>query len=57
MYMRVDYSIVIDNEHAIWRTFDNAYWSAALLRGRKRTHHQFGKGNTESPKFLFDNCS
>jgi thiol-disulfide isomerase/thioredoxin len=26
--MRIDYPVVIDNEHAIWRAFNNEYWPA-----------------------------
>jgi thiol-disulfide isomerase/thioredoxin len=47
--MRVDYPIVIDNEHSIWRAFNNEYWPAlyfadALARIR---HHVFGEGQYE----------
>src|SRR5712664_2355114 len=39
----------IDNDHAIWRAFDNQYWPALYLidaQGRIR-HHQFGEGGYE----------
>jgi thiol-disulfide isomerase/thioredoxin len=42
----VDYPVVIDNDFAIWRSFDNHYWPAAYLvdrEGRVRFHH-FGEG-------------
>jgi hypothetical protein len=42
----VRYPVVIDNDFAIWRTFDNHYWPAAYLvdgDGRLRFHH-FGEG-------------
>jgi thiol-disulfide isomerase/thioredoxin len=44
--MRVDYPIVIDNDFAIWRAFDNHYWPALYLmdaQGKIRYHH-FGEG-------------
>jgi thiol-disulfide isomerase/thioredoxin len=42
----VGYPVVIDNDFAIWRSFDNRYWPAAYLadgEGRVRFHH-FGEG-------------
>jgi hypothetical protein len=47
--MRVDYPVVIDNEYAIWRAFNNQYWPALYFidaRGRVR-HQQFGEGEYE----------
>jgi thiol-disulfide isomerase/thioredoxin len=47
--MRVGYPVAIDNEHAIWRAFDNHYWPALYIidaQGRIR-HHQFGEGGYE----------
>ena len=44
--MKITYPIVIDNDYAIWRAFDNHYWPALYLldaRGRVRQHH-FGEG-------------
>lgn len=44
--MRINYPIVIDNDHAIWRAFNNEYWPALYFvdtKGRIR-HHQFGEG-------------
>ena len=46
---RIDYPIVIDNDHAIWRAFHNQYWPALYFvdaQGRIR-HHQFGEGDYE----------
>jgi thiol-disulfide isomerase/thioredoxin len=46
---RIDYPIVMDNEHEIWRAFNNEYWPAlyfADAQGRIR-HHQFGEGEYE----------
>lgn len=44
--LRVDYPIAVDNDHAIWRAFDNNYWPALYFvddKGRVR-HHQYGEG-------------
>jgi thiol-disulfide isomerase/thioredoxin len=45
--LRVTYPVVIDNDYAIWRAFDNHYWPALYFvdaRGRVRDHH-FGEGS------------
>ncbi|MGD0631527.1 MAG: redoxin domain-containing protein [Terracidiphilus sp.] len=45
----IDYPIVIDNDLAIWRAFNNKYWPALYFidaRGHIR-HHQFGEGEYE----------
>ena len=47
--MRIEYPIVIDNDYAIWRAFNNQYWPALYFvdaRGRVRQHH-FGEGEYE----------
>ena len=47
--MRVAYPIAIDNDHAIWRGFNNEYWPAlyfADAKGKVR-HRQFGEGEYE----------
>jgi thiol-disulfide isomerase/thioredoxin len=47
--MRVDYPIAVDNDYAVWRAFDNAYWPAVYIadaQGRIRYHH-FGEGEYE----------
>jgi thiol-disulfide isomerase/thioredoxin len=44
--MDIAYPVVIDNDYAIWRAFDNQYWPALYLvdaRGRVRQHY-FGEG-------------
>jgi thiol-disulfide isomerase/thioredoxin len=44
--MKVEYPVVIDNDHAIWRAFKNQYWPALYFvdaRGRIRDRH-FGEG-------------
>jgi hypothetical protein len=43
--MGVDYPIAVDNDFAVWRAFDNAYWPALYIvdaGGRIRYHH-FGE--------------
>jgi thiol-disulfide isomerase/thioredoxin len=45
----VGYPVVIDNDFAIWRSFENRYWPALYLvdgDGRLRFHH-FGEGAYE----------
>jgi thiol-disulfide isomerase/thioredoxin len=47
--MRVDYPIAVDNDHAIWRGFNNEYWPAlyfADAKGKIR-HRHFGEGEYE----------
>ncbi len=47
--MGVEYPVVIDNDYAIWRAFDNHYWPALYFidaRGRVR-ERQFGEGKYE----------
>jgi thiol-disulfide isomerase/thioredoxin len=47
--MRIDYPIALDNDYAIWRAFNNAYWPALYFvdaQGRIR-HHKFGEGDYE----------
>jgi thiol-disulfide isomerase/thioredoxin len=47
--LRVDFPIAVDNEHAIWRAFNNQYWPALYFvdgKGNIR-HHQFGEGDYE----------
>jgi hypothetical protein len=44
--LKVTYPVVIDNDYAIWRAFDNHYWPALYFvdaRGRVRDRH-FGEG-------------
>jgi hypothetical protein len=47
--MRVDYPVVVDNDHEIWRAFNNAYWPALYFvaaKGVVRERH-FGEGEYE----------
>jgi cytochrome c biogenesis protein CcdA/thiol-disulfide isomerase/thioredoxin len=42
----VTYPVAVDNDHAIWRAFNNEYWPAHYFidaQGRIRAHH-FGEG-------------
>jgi len=50
----VDYPIVLDNNHAIWRDFNNEYWPALYFvdaQGHIR-HHQFGEGEYEESELI-----
>jgi hypothetical protein len=43
--MGIDHPIAVDNDFAVWRAFDNAYWPALYFvdaQGRIR-HHHFGE--------------
>jgi thiol-disulfide isomerase/thioredoxin len=45
----VDYPVVVDSGHVIWRAFNNQYWPALYFidsQGRVR-HHHFGEGSYE----------
>ena len=47
--MRVDYTVVLDSDYAVWDAFENHYWPALYFvdaRGRIR-HHHFGEGEYE----------
>jgi thiol-disulfide isomerase/thioredoxin len=47
--MQVNYPVVIDNDYAIWRAFNNEYWPALYFadQGGYVRHHQFGEGEYE----------
>jgi thiol-disulfide isomerase/thioredoxin len=52
--MRLDYPIAIDNDHAIWRAFNNNAWPALYFvdaAGRIR-HHQLGEGNYDRAELV-----
>ena len=52
--MRIDYPIVIDNDRAIWRAFNNEYWPALYFvdaKGHIR-HHVFGEGQYEQSEVV-----
>jgi thiol-disulfide isomerase/thioredoxin len=47
--MRIAHPVAVDNDHAIWRAFENRYWPALYIldaQGRIR-HHHFGEGDYE----------
>ncbi len=47
--MRIVHPVAVDNDHAIWRAFENRYWPALYIvdaQGRVR-HHHFGEGDYE----------
>lgn len=48
--LKITFPVAIDNNYAIWRGFDNAYWPAEYFidaEGRVR-HHEFGEGNYDT---------
>jgi thiol-disulfide isomerase/thioredoxin len=47
--LKVEYPVAVDNEHAIWRAFNNQYWPALYFADAKGNirHHQFGEGDYE----------
>jgi cytochrome c biogenesis protein CcdA/thiol-disulfide isomerase/thioredoxin len=50
--LAITYPVAIDNNFALWRAFNNAYWPAdyfADAKGQIR-YHQFGEGGTPTPK-------
>lgn len=52
--MRIDYPIAVDNDHVIWRAFNNEYWPALYFldaQGHVR-HHQFGEGEYQQSEVL-----
>jgi hypothetical protein len=52
--MDVRYPLVVDNDYAVWRGFDNHYWPAlyfADAQGRIR-HHHFGEGEYEESEMV-----
>jgi thiol-disulfide isomerase/thioredoxin len=47
--LHVPYPVLIDSNHAVWRSFENQYWPATYVvdgQGRIR-FHQFGEGRYE----------
>jgi thiol-disulfide isomerase/thioredoxin len=52
--MKVGYPVAVDNNHAIWRAFDNQAWPALYFidaQGRVR-HHHFGEGDYEQSELF-----
>lgn len=51
---QISYPVAVDNDHAVWRGFDNQYWPALYFvdaQGRVR-HHQFGEGSYEQSEMI-----
>jgi hypothetical protein len=52
--MDVRYPLVVDDDYAVWRAFDNHYWPALYFvdaQGRVR-HHHFGEGEYEASEMV-----
>ena len=52
--MDVRYPVVVDNDYAVWRAFDNHFWPALYfvdVQGRIR-HHHFGEGEYEQSEMV-----
>jgi hypothetical protein len=52
--MDILYPVMVDNDYAIWRAFDNHYWPALYFvdaHGRIR-HHHFGEGEYEESEMV-----
>ena len=50
----VGYPVVVDNDYAVWRAFDNHYWPALYFadsEGQIR-HHHFGEGGYEESEMV-----
>ena len=47
--MGIEYPVAVDNEFAVWRAFDNAYWPALYFvdAGGRIRHHHFGEEDYE----------
>ena len=47
--LKVDYTVAVDSDYAIWRAFSNEYWPALYFvdAGGRIRHHQFGEGDYE----------
>jgi hypothetical protein len=51
---RVDFPVIIENDHAIWRAFNNEAWPALYFvdaKGRIR-HHLFGEGEYQQSELI-----
>jgi thiol-disulfide isomerase/thioredoxin len=52
--LRINYPVAIDNDFAIWRSFNNQYWPALYFidaQGHLR-HFQFGEGQYEQSEMI-----
>jgi thiol-disulfide isomerase/thioredoxin len=55
--MRIAYVVAVDNDHAIWRGFNNEYWPALYFvdaKGKIR-HTHFGEGEYEASERVIQN--
>jgi thiol-disulfide isomerase/thioredoxin len=52
--LRVTYPIAVDNEYAIWRSFDNRYWPALYFVDAKGDlrDRQFGEGDYDKAEMM-----
>jgi thiol-disulfide isomerase/thioredoxin len=51
---RIQHPVAVDNEHVIWRAFNNRYWPALYFvdaQGRVR-HHHFGEGAYQQSEMI-----
>jgi thiol-disulfide isomerase/thioredoxin len=56
--MRITYPVATDNDYAVWRAFDNHYWSALYVadaQGESDTTTS-ARANTASRKWSSSNC-
>jgi cytochrome c biogenesis protein CcdA/thiol-disulfide isomerase/thioredoxin len=52
--LKVAYPVALDNDYAIWQSFNNQYWPAHYFidaQGRIRAHH-FGEGNYDESEHI-----
>jgi thiol-disulfide isomerase/thioredoxin len=55
----VDYPVALDNDHEVWRAFDNHYWSGLYFIDQEEVilSEQFGKDATNSQNARSSSCS
>ena len=55
----IDYPIVIDNDYAIWRAFNNQYWPALYFVDARDASASItsARASTSGPRRPFSNCS
>lgn len=53
----IEYPVVLDNDFAVWRAFDNHYWPAKYLIDRegKLRYHHFGEGDYAETEMVIQN--
>src|SRR5262249_27901704 len=54
LQMKIEYPVVIDNDYAIWRAFNNQYWPALYLLDAHRNirQHYFGEGEYDQAEIV-----